>query len=42
MAVVISSSRARVVGRSSAARRCLYVRLVWELDSGSNERRRSF
>jgi hypothetical protein len=31
-----------VVGRSRAARRCLYVRLEWELESGSNDRSRSF
>lgn len=42
MAVVISSSRARTVGRSRAARRCLYVRVVWELDSGSRDSSRSF
>jgi hypothetical protein len=42
MAVVMSSSSARVVGRSSEVRRWLYVKVVWELDSGSNERSSSF
>jgi hypothetical protein len=30
------------VGRSRAVRRCLYVRLVWELDSGNKDKSKSF
>ena len=42
MAVVISSSRARVEGSSSAEMRCEYVRVVCERESGRRERSWSF
>lgn len=42
MADVISSSRARGEGRSSACSRWVYVRVAWEWESGRSERRRSF
>jgi hypothetical protein len=42
MAVVMSSSSARVVGRSRAVRRCAYVSVAWELDRGRRESSLSF